>query len=166
MCVLPAPNQNVTVRTEATVTQLHLQGGNITGRQHLTASIKHPHFILCPFSTRLLLHRIACCPDQTLMLGRQCPGVPGDMQPPSLTVPKPLPLISQLCICPEERKIRFFCVCLLSFQGHICGTWRFPGQGSNRSCCCRPTPQPQQRQIRATSATYTTVHGNAGSVTH
>ena len=30
----------------------------------------------------------------------------------------------------------------------------------------RPTPEPQQRRIRAASATYTTAHGNAGSLTH
>ena len=28
------------------------------------------------------------------------------------------------------------------------------------------TPQPQQHGIQATSATYTTAHGNAGSLTH
>ena len=44
--------------------------------------------------------------------------------------------------------------------------WRFPGYGSNRSCCCRPTPEPQQRQIQAAPATYTTAHGNNGSLTH
>jgi len=27
-------------------------------------------------------------------------------------------------------------------------------------------PEPQQCQIRATSATYTTAHGNTGSLTH
>ena len=46
------------------------------------------------------------------------------------------------------------------------GIWRFPGQGSNRSCRCWPTPEPQQRQIWAISATYTTAHGNTGSLTH
>ena len=30
----------------------------------------------------------------------------------------------------------------------------------------RPMPEPQQRRIRASSATYTTAHGNAGSLTH
>ena len=30
----------------------------------------------------------------------------------------------------------------------------------------RPAPQPQQHGIRATSATYTMAHGNAGSLTH
>ena len=47
-----------------------------------------------------------------------------------------------------------------------CGIWRFPGKGSNWSCCCQPTPQSQQCQIRAVSVTYTTAHGNMGSLTH
>ena len=35
----------------------------------------------------------------------------------------------------------FFClfVCLF-FQGHTCGIWRFPGQGSNQSCSRWSTP--------------------------
>ena len=37
---------------------------------------------------------------------------------------------------------------------------------SNRSRSCRPTPQPQQRQIQVTSVNYTTAHGNAVSLTH
>ena len=48
------------------------------------------------------------------------------------------------------------------FLGRSRGIWRFPGQGSNQSCSHRPTPEPQQRGIRAASATYTT----AGSLTH
>ena len=39
-------------------------------------------------------------------------------------------------------------------------------KGLNRSYSCWPTPQPQQCQILATSVTYTTAHGNAGSLTH
>ena len=39
-------------------------------------------------------------------------------------------------------------------------------RGSNRSCSRWPTPEPQQRRIRAASATYTTAHGKAGSLTH
>ena len=35
----------------------------------------------------------------------------------------------------------------LSFQGSTCGIWRFPGQGSIRSCCCQLMPEPQQCQI-------------------
>ena len=39
-----------------------------------------------------------------------------------------------------------------------------PGLGVRNGC--QPTPQPLQRRIRATSAIYTTAHGNAGSLTH
>ena len=46
------------------------------------------------------------------------------------------------------------------------GLWTFPGCGSNRTYICQPTPQPQQRGILASSATYTTVHGYARSLTH
>ena len=53
-----------------------------------------------------------------------------------------------------------------SFQGHTRSIWEFPSQGSNWSCCCRPKPQPQQCQSPAASATYTTSHGNTGSLTH
>ena len=42
---------------------------------------------------------------------------------------------------------------------------RFPGLRSNRSCSCRPMPQPQQCQIPAVSATYTTTHCNARFLT-
>ena len=46
------------------------------------------------------------------------------------------------------------------------GIWRFPDKGLNRSCSCWPTPRPQQCEIWAKSATHTTVHGNAESLTH
>ena len=36
-----------------------------------------------------------------------------------------------------------------SFQGCTHSIWRFPGQGSNRSCSHWPMPQPQQRFIPA-----------------
>ena len=52
------------------------------------------------------------------------------------------------------------------FLGHSCGIWRFPGWGLNWSCSCWPTPELQQRGIRASSATYNTAHGNARSLTH
>ena len=41
-----------------------------------------------------------------------------------------------------------------------------PRLGSNQSCSCWPTPQPQQGRIWAASTTYTTAHGNARSLTH
>ena len=44
--------------------------------------------------------------------------------------------------------------------------WRVPGQGSSWSYSCQSTPQPQQHQIRATSVTYSTAPGDAGSLTH
>ena len=39
-------------------------------------------------------------------------------------------------------------------------------KGSNWSCSCWSTPQPQQCGIWVASATYTTAHSNAGSLTH
>ena len=57
----------------------------------------------------------------------------------------------------------FFFFFLGPYLWHI----EVPGLGVNQSCSCWPTPQPQQRQIWAMSATYyTTAHGNAGSLTH
>ena len=61
--------------------------------------------------------------------------------------------------------IVFLFVCL-PFQGCTCNIWRFPGQGSNRSCSHQAKPQPQQGSIRAASTTYTTANGNAGSLHH
>ena len=52
------------------------------------------------------------------------------------------------------------------FIGVPRGIWRFPGLGSNQSCCCQPMPEPEQRGIWAASVTYTTAHGNAGSLIH
>ena len=56
----------------------------------------------------------------------------------------------------------FFLIFLGPHQWHM----EVPRQGPNQSCSCRPMPQPQQHGIQATSATYTTAHGNAGSLTH
>ena len=39
-------------------------------------------------------------------------------------------------------------------------------RGSNQSHSCQPTPQPQQRRIRAASVTYTIAHGNTRSLIH
>ena len=40
-----------------------------------------------------------------------------------------------------------FLFSFFAFYGCTQGMWRFPGQGSNRSYSCRPTPQPQQCRI-------------------
>ena len=53
----------------------------------------------------------------------------------------------------------------LSFEGRTHVIWKFPGKGSDGHCCQGPTPQPQQRQIRAVPSTYATAHGNTGSLT-
>ena len=53
-----------------------------------------------------------------------------------------------------------------SFCGCIWGMWKYLGQVWNWSCSCQPILQPWQHQLQAASATYTTVHGNARSVTH
>ena len=52
------------------------------------------------------------------------------------------------------------------FRIGTCCVWNFPGQVSNQSCSCQSTPQSQQHSTWATSATYTTAHGNIGSLTH
>ena len=53
----------------------------------------------------------------------------------------------------------FFRAALMAYGGS-------QARGSNRSYSRRPTPEPQQHHIRAESATYTTAHGNTGSLTH
>ena len=42
----------------------------------------------------------------------------------------------------------------------------YQARGANWSLSCQLMPQPQQCQIWAASVTYTTAHGNAGSLTH
>ena len=41
-----------------------------------------------------------------------------------------------------------------------------PSLGSNQSCSCWLTPQPQKHQIGAVAVTYTAADGNARSLTH
>ena len=48
-------------------------------------------------------------------------------------------------ICYKWRYI-FVYVCVF-FQGRTCSIWRLPGQGSNQSCSCWPTPAPQQCSV-------------------
>ena len=58
----------------------------------------------------------------------------------------------------------FICLFIFVFPGPHSRHMEGPRLG-NQSCTCWPTPQPQQRQNRATSATYTTARGKAGSLT-
>ena len=50
--------------------------------------------------------------------------------------------ILRLSVTSNSTEIFF-----LSFYGCICSTWKFSGYGSNWSCSCRPTPQPQQHLV-------------------
>ena len=58
----------------------------------------------------------------------------------------------------------FICFCFFRAALRACGGSQ--ARGSNQSYSCQPTPQPQPCRIRATSATSTTAHGNARSLTH
>ena len=62
-----------------------------------------------------------------------------------------------------KKEKKFFCL----FRA-ICLLWHMevPRLGSNWSYCHWPMPEPQQRQTQASSVTYTTAQGNAGSLTH
>ena len=57
----------------------------------------------------------------------------------------------------------FFVFCL--FRAAPMAYWGSQARGLI-SCSCRPKPEPQQHGIWATSAIYTTAHGNAGSPAH
>ena len=56
----------------------------------------------------------------------------------------------------------FFFVFLWPHPWHM----EVPRLGSNWSCGCQPTPEPQQLRIWDASATHTTAHGNAGPLTN
>ena len=60
--------------------------------------------------------------------------------------------------------ISFLFIFLFCSFYHTHGIWKYPG--SNRNYSCWPTPQPQQCQIGATSATWATACSNTGSLTH
>ena len=66
----------------------------------------------------------------------------------------------------DTKLLWVFTAFLFFFFCHTHSIWKFPGYGLNWSCICLPTPQPRSCQIRAVSATYTTAHGNARSLTH
>ena len=57
------------------------------------------------------------------------------------------------------------CVCLFRAAPTAHGGSRARGR-IGATAANWPTPQPQQRRIRAVTATYTTAHGNTGSLTH
>ena len=60
----------------------------------------------------------------------------------------------------------FFSFLFCPFLGPHPQHMESPRLGVESEPRCQPTPQPQQRRIRASSVTYTTAHSNAGSLTH
>ena len=62
--------------------------------------------------------------------------------------------------------LKLFFIYFYFFQGCTRGIWKFPGQRSNWSFTCWPTPQPQQHRIQATSVIYAKACSNIGSLTH
>ena len=62
--------------------------------------------------------------------------------------------------------VQVFLVLFVLFLGLHLEPMEVPGQGWNRSGSGQRTPQSQQHRIRATSAIYTTAHGNTRSLTH
>ena len=58
-----------------------------------------------------------------------------------------------------------FLLLLLLSLGLLPRHMEVPRLGVESELYHRPTPEPQQGGIRAASATYTTAHGNAGSLT-
>ena len=73
-----------------------------------------------------------------------------------------------ITIQDEAPVMQDFPIFLSFFPFYSCthGLWKPSSSGSNQNCSCQRTPQPQQRQIHAVSATYATAGANAGSVTH
>ena len=66
---------------------------------------------------------------------------------------------------PFQRQESALLINLLFIFRAACGRFQ-AREGSNQRYNCQPMSWPQPHQIRATSATYTTAHGNAGSFTH
>ena len=65
--------------------------------------------------------------------------------PASQFTPPSPPLSTWVTITLPFVFLSFFLSFFFFFKGCTRGMWKFPGEGSNRSCSCRPTPQPQPR---------------------
>ena len=77
--------------------------------------------------------------------------------------------VSKYCIQMESQDLfcdwLLFLFLFLLFRLNMWHT-EVPRLGVRSELELSATPQPQPRRIRATSLTYTTAHGNAGSLTH
>ena len=67
--------------------------------------------------------------------------------------------------CCTTRERLFFFFLFYPFRAATTVYGGSQARGPNWSCSHWPTPQPQQHQIQATSATYTTAQGNTRSLT-
>ena len=77
-----------------------------------------------------------------------------------------IPLFLPVLLCFYFILFYFILFYFILFYFIFCFLGLHPGYGSNWSYSWWSTSQPQQQRIRATSVIYTTVHGNAGSITH
>ena len=68
--------------------------------------------------------------------------------------------------CSLQLPWGFFFFSLLLFRAIPVAFGGFHARMLNWSCSCWPIPQPQRHGIWAVSVTYTTAHGNAGSLTY
>ena len=53
----------------------------------------------------------------------------------------------------KDARVSLYLFPYFLFYSSAWSIWKFPGQGSNQSCSCRPTLQTQQCQIQAVSVT-------------
>ena len=59
-----------------------------------------------------------------------------------------------------------FTIFFFLFRATLAAYGSSQATGSNRSCRCQPTLQPQWHRIQAMSVTYTPARENSGSLTH
>ena len=68
-------------------------------------------------------------------------------------------------LCPVQY-VYCFLIFLFFFLEPNLQHMEVPRLGSNQSCSCQPTPQPQAQWIQAGSETYAAAYGNNGSLAH
>ena len=74
-------------------------------------------------------------------------------------------------LCSRSFQFSYFVFFVCLFFSHTCGIRKFQcqeseSQESESEQQLQPTPQSQQHQIGATSSTYASAYGNAGTLTH
>ena len=136
---------------------------------HLSEQPAHPWHIMAAGTVESPSHKAALSPgcDPALLLtgwfcfpGFACSGLHSDAE-------CPLPALAGACFMTFPGSFAWY-VCVFSYLFRAapaaCGSSQ--ARGLHQSCSCRPTPQPQPCRIQATSATDTSAHSNARSLTH